>query len=189
MPNAPLGFGYVVAAGAIVYQGVKTAKAASRSVGTGSGSGTGVVQGGAGATAMLAAAKAISAMNLPYSQTIQSSGPLAGWRQDCSGFVSFLLNKYGGATFGDLTTDGYPGVMQPGQGSQVTIWDLPNAGNAGHVIIDILGQWFESGGASSSGPHQMSEAEVKAQLGVSDLSQLGSGATPNGFEPFYVKGS
>jgi hypothetical protein len=43
--------------------------------------------------AMLAVAKAISALNLPYSQSVQNSGPLAGWRQDCSGFVSYLLNN------------------------------------------------------------------------------------------------
>jgi hypothetical protein len=54
-----------------------------------------------------------------------------------------------------------PGI-QPGKGSSVTIWNNANPGNAGHVWIEILGQYFESSG--SGGVHQMDQSEVNAYL-------------------------
>ena len=42
-----------------------------------------------------------------------------------------------------------PGILS-GPGQYVTIYDRAQAGQNGHVIIDIAGQFYESGG--SAGP-------------------------------------
>jgi hypothetical protein len=131
-------------------------------------SGVGASTGLSGAARMLAAAKA--ALGGTYSQAnhdavadtasqIQRSGT------DCSGFVSYLMGPNGiGAWSQSYATPSIPTApaMQPGQGSYVTIWNNPNPGNAGHVWIEILGQYFESSG--SGGVHQMDQSEVNMYL-------------------------
>jgi cell wall-associated NlpC family hydrolase len=74
-------------------------------------------------------------------------GPQPGY--DCSGFVSAVLHSGGylnePVTSSDLA--GQPGILS-GPGKLITIYDrdVPDAGGAGHVIIDINGQFYESGG-------------------------------------------
>jgi cell wall-associated NlpC family hydrolase len=72
-------------------------------------------------------------------------GPSAGY--DCSGFVSAVLHAAGYLTQpADTTTlPNQPGIL-PGPGQYVTIYDRAQPGETGHVIIDINGQFYESGG-------------------------------------------
>jgi cell wall-associated NlpC family hydrolase len=68
---------------------------------------------------------------------------------DCSGFVSAVLHA-GGYLNAPQTTDtlpGQPGLLS-GPGQYVTIYD--RTGADGHVIIDIGGQFYESGGGAGS---------------------------------------
>jgi membrane-bound lytic murein transglycosylase B len=137
----------------------------------------------AGAVKMLLAA--YSAVGGPYSQANhdsfgQTAADLRRAGTDCSGFVSWVLDQvYPG--FGNQTTvtlPGQPGV-QFGVGHWVTMWDRPLPGNAGHVIINILGTWFESGGNTTYNPAggiaPMSEAQAVGELA-------------GGFLPFHLQG-
>jgi Transglycosylase SLT domain len=67
---------------------------------------------------------------------------------DCSGFVSAVLHSGGFLSF-PVTTQtmpGQPGIAK-GPGKYVTIYDRTDAGiNDDHVIIDLGGEWWESGG-------------------------------------------
>ncbi|HET9125918.1 MAG TPA: NlpC/P60 family protein [Solirubrobacteraceae bacterium] len=75
-----------------------------------------------------------------------SWAPQAGY--DCSGFVSAVLHAGGylSAPQDTQTLPGQPGILG-GPGQYVTIYDRTDAGmSADHVIIDIGGQFYESGG-------------------------------------------
>jgi cell wall-associated NlpC family hydrolase len=69
---------------------------------------------------------------------------------DCSGFVSAVLHAGGYLNQPVTTVDlpNQPGILS-GPGQLVTIFDRSGAAD-GHVIIDINGQFYESGG--SKGP-------------------------------------
>jgi hypothetical protein len=131
---------------------------------SGVGGGTGL----SGAARMLAAAKA--ALGGTYSQAnhdavSDSASQIQQQGTDCSGFVSYLMGPNGiGAWSQSYATPGIPSApgIQPGAGSYVTIYNNPNPGNAGHVWIEILGQYFESSG--SGGVHQMDQSEVNRYL-------------------------
>jgi hypothetical protein len=75
--------------------------------------------------------------------------PSSGY--DCSGFVSAVLHAGGYLSQPADTTalPSQPGML-PGPGQYVTIYDRALPGENGHVIIDINGQFYESGG--SAGP-------------------------------------
>jgi Transglycosylase SLT domain len=138
----------------------------------------------AGAETMLAAAA--SAVGGPYSQANhdsfgQTAAELRIAGTDCSGFVSWVLDQVDPG-FGNQTTvtlPNQPGVL-PGVGQYVTIWDRPLPGDEGHVIINILGTWFESGGNTAYNPAggiaPMSEAQA--------LGELSGG----GFLPYHLAG-
>ena len=73
---------------------------------------------------------------------------------DCSGFVSMVLHSVGFLRVPATTqTLPYQRGILAGRGRWVTIYDRSDGGalEADHVIIDIKGQWWESGGSSSSG--------------------------------------
>lgn len=74
-------------------------------------------------------------------------GPSAGY--DCSGFVSAVLHA-GGYLSEPVDTTSLPGQpgIDPGPGQYVTIYDRALPGQSGHVIIEIDGQFYESGGAA-----------------------------------------
>ncbi len=77
-------------------------------------------------------------------------GPQAGY--DCSGFVSAVLHA-GGYLSEPQTTQGLPDQpgIESGPGQYVTIYDR-NTGptNNEHVIIEINGQFYESGGEAGT---------------------------------------
>ncbi len=72
-------------------------------------------------------------------------GPQSGY--DCSGFVSAVLHVGGYLSAPADTTSlpSQPGILS-GPGQYVTIYDRDGAGQNGHVIIEIAGQFYESGG-------------------------------------------
>lgn len=121
-----------------------------------------------GAARMLAAAK--SALGGAYNQgnhdaVSDSASQIQQQGTDCSGFVSYLMGPNGTGDWSQsYATPGIPTApgIEPGKGSYVTIWNNPNPGNAGHVWIEILGQYFESSG--SGGVHQMDPSEVNEYL-------------------------
>lgn len=120
------------------------------------------------AARMLAAAKA--ALGGAYNQgnhdaVSDSASRIQQQGTDCSGFVSYLMGPNGtgdwSQSYATPSIPTAPGI-EPGEGSYVTIWNNPNPGNAGHVWIEILGQYFESSG--SGGVHQMDPSEVNEYL-------------------------
>jgi cell wall-associated NlpC family hydrolase len=72
-------------------------------------------------------------------------GPQTGY--DCSGFVSAVLHAGGYLTSPVDTTalPSQPGMVS-GPGQYVTVYDRALSGQNGHVIIEINGQFYESGG-------------------------------------------
>jgi cell wall-associated NlpC family hydrolase len=72
-------------------------------------------------------------------------GPQSGY--DCSGFVSAVLHAGGFLTSPVDTTalPSQPGMVS-GPGQSVTVYDRALPGQSGHVIIQINGQFYESGG-------------------------------------------
>jgi len=76
-------------------------------------------------------------------------GPQAGY--DCSGFVSAVLHGGGYLSSPQDTTTlpTAPGI-EAGPGQYVTIYDRDASGQEGHVIIDIAGQFYESGGQAGA---------------------------------------
>jgi cell wall-associated NlpC family hydrolase len=76
-------------------------------------------------------------------------GPQAGY--DCSGFVSAVLHAGGylSSPADTVTLPSQPAIER-GPGQYVTIYDRTGAGENGHVIIDINGQFYESGGQSGA---------------------------------------
>lgn len=76
-------------------------------------------------------------------------GPSSGY--DCSGFVSAVLHAGGYLSAPADTTSlpSQPGIL-PGPGRYVTIYDRAQSGSSGHVIIEINGEFYESGGAAGA---------------------------------------
>jgi cell wall-associated NlpC family hydrolase len=73
-------------------------------------------------------------------------GPQSGY--DCSGFVSAVLHA-GGYLSQPVDTTALPSQagMEPGPGQYVTVYDRALPGQSGHVIIELGGQFYESGGS------------------------------------------
>ena len=107
----------------------------------------GVVAGTAAPSVQAMTTMADSLLGKPY----VFGGGHAGWAPsagyDCSGFVSAVLHAAGYLSQPADTTSlpSQPGIL-PGPGQYVTIYDRAQAGENGHVIIDINGQFYESGG-------------------------------------------
>jgi cell wall-associated NlpC family hydrolase len=76
-------------------------------------------------------------------------GPQSGY--DCSGFVSAVLHA-GGYLTSPQDTETLPSAagMESGPGQYVTVYDRTTPDQEGHVIIEIDGQFYESGGQSGS---------------------------------------
>ncbi|MGZ4168852.1 MAG: hypothetical protein ACXVR1_00175 [Solirubrobacteraceae bacterium] len=78
-------------------------------------------------------------------------GGHSGWGTDsgydCSGFVSAVLHA-GGFLTSPVDTTALPSQpgMVAGPGQSVTVYDRALPGQSGHVIIEINGQFYESGG-------------------------------------------
>jgi hypothetical protein len=146
--------------------GAKPKKAASKATKTAAALGIPV-----GVATMLATAQAL--IGAPYTSGgghgSAANDPIEMLKKigvDCSGFVSKVLsNKTGLSSLSGLTTEGLASspALAKGAGKYVTLYDKANAGSQSHVIADILGKWFESGGGPK-GVHEMSKAEVTATL-------------------------
>jgi cell wall-associated NlpC family hydrolase len=103
-------------------------------------------------TSMLTTAHALD--GLPYVY----GGGHAGWAltagYDCSGFVSALLHAAGYLSE-PQTTQTLPSQagIDHGPGRWVTIFDRTDASSTteDHVIVNIDGQWWESGGSTAAG--------------------------------------
>jgi len=76
-------------------------------------------------------------------------GPQSGY--DCSGFVSAVLHA-GGYLSSPQDTETLPTAagIESGPGQYVTIYDRTTPGQEGHVIMEINGQFYESGGEQGS---------------------------------------
>jgi cell wall-associated NlpC family hydrolase len=76
-------------------------------------------------------------------------GPQSGY--DCSGFVSAVLHA-GGYLSSPQDTETLPSAagIESGPGQHVTIYDRTTPGQEGHVIMEIDGQFYESGGEQGS---------------------------------------
>jgi cell wall-associated NlpC family hydrolase len=76
-------------------------------------------------------------------------GPQSGY--DCSGFVSAVLHA-GGYLSSPQDTETLPSAagMESGPGQYVTVYDRTTPGQEGHVIMEIDGQFYESGGQQGS---------------------------------------
>lgn len=93
--------------------------------------------------------EADSLLGTPY---VYGGGHGASGGLDCSGFVSAVLRSAGFMN-GAVTTEGFasqPGITS-GPGRYVTIYDRTGCGADEHVIIDLNGRFYESGGGSASG--------------------------------------
>jgi cell wall-associated NlpC family hydrolase len=160
MSNYPLAFAELLAGAILIDYGVKAFQGGLQSAGAAgsSSSSAGAVTSSnlAGAPAKVQAMNAMakSLVGLPYVW----GGGHSGWgRQlgyDCSGFVSAVLHAAGylSSPQSTQTLPDSPGILA-GAGQYVTIYDKTNGGSPSndHVIIDIAGNWFESGGGSGSG--------------------------------------
>jgi len=104
--------------------------------------------GSAGAQVQAMTNMANSLVGLPYVYGGGHSGwgPQSGY--DCSGFVSAVLHA-GGYLSQPVDTTSLPQQpgMEPGPGQYVTVYDRAQPGQSGHVIIEINGQFYESGGS------------------------------------------
>ncbi len=97
--------------------------------------------------AMLQEANSLVGKPYVYGGGHSGWGPQAGY--DCSGFVSAVLHAGGYLTSPVDTTSlpSQPGMVS-GPGQYVTVYDRAQPGQSGHVIIEIAGQFYESGGAA-----------------------------------------
>jgi cell wall-associated NlpC family hydrolase len=107
-------------------------------------------------TAMLTTANLLD--GLPYVFGGGHANWTVGTGYDCSGFVAAVLHAAGYLTApaDTQTLPSQPGILS-GPGQWVTIYDRTDGGalDEDHVIINIDGQWWESGGTTNAGVHQM----------------------------------
>jgi hypothetical protein len=106
------------------------------------GSTGGAAVGGGPAAVQKMVAMANSLLGKPY----VLGGGHSGWAPQ-SGYVSAVLHAGGylSSPVDTVNLPNQPGI-EPGPGQQVTIYDRPLSGENGHVIIEIDGQFYESGG-------------------------------------------
>ncbi len=117
----------------------------SLSAGTSGGVSLGGGAGGQQVQAMVGEAESLLGKPYVYGGGHSGWGPQAGY--DCSGFVSAVLHA-GGYLSSPVDTTALPSQpgMESGPGQYVTIYDRALPGQSGHVIIEINGQFYESGG-------------------------------------------
>jgi hypothetical protein len=122
-----------------------TATTASGVVGTSGGVGIGDPR----VTAMVNEANSLVGKPYVYGGGHSGWGAQSGY--DCSGFVSAVLHA-GGYLTSPVDTTALPSQagMVSGPGQYVTVYDRALSGQNGHVIIDINGQFYESGGMHGS---------------------------------------
>ena len=100
---------------------------------------------------------------------------------DCSGLVSWLMGPTGlGIWATSYATPGIAGApgMQAGRGNTVTVWNNKQAGNSGHVFIQIGQQFFDSDG--QGGIRQISASQAQ--------SYIANGSDGGTYAPLHPKG-
>ncbi len=117
------------------------ASSASGVVGTSGGTAVGDPR----VTAMVNEADSLVGKPYVYGGGHSGWAPQSGY--DCSGFVSAVLHA-GGYLTSPVDTTALPSQagMVSGPGQYVTVYDRALPGQNGHVIIEINGQFYESGG-------------------------------------------
>jgi cell wall-associated NlpC family hydrolase len=105
--------------------------------------------GGVQVSAMINEADSLLGKPYVYGGGHGSWAPSSGY--DCSGFVSAVLHAGGylSQPVDTTTLPSQPGI-EAGPGQYVTIYDRALSGESGHVIIDINGQFYESGGSAGA---------------------------------------
>ena len=146
---------------------------------------------GAGAVATGTVAKTLalaqSLIGSPYNQGGHSAAineTIAQVKQlgtDCSGYVSDLMGPNGlGIWSTAQATPGIPSApgIQSGVGQQITLWNNPAAGNAGHVWVQFgsgaAARYFEDAGGI--GVHEMTASQAQSYLNT------------NLYQPFHPAG-
>ena len=121
------------------------ASSASGVVGTSPTTSEGAGVGDPRVTAMVNEANSLVGKPYVYGGGHSGWGPQSGY--DCSGFVSAVLHA-GGCLTSPVDTTALPSQagMVSGPGQYVTVYDRALPGQSGHVIIEINGQFYESGG-------------------------------------------
>jgi hypothetical protein len=108
--------------------------------------------------AMSAMANVLDGLPYVYGGGHSDWTPVGGY--DCSGFVSAVLHA-GGYLAVPSDTQALPSGagIQTGPGKWVTIFDRTDAGalDQDHVIIDLNGEFWESGGVAGAGVHRMND--------------------------------
>jgi cell wall-associated NlpC family hydrolase len=100
-------------------------------------------------TAMTQEADSLLGKPYVYGGGHENWDPQTGY--DCSGFVSAVLHAGGYlSTPQDTTSLPSAAGIESGPGQYVTVYDRAQPGQDGHVIIDIDGQFYESGGESGA---------------------------------------
>lgn len=101
---------------------------------------------------------------------------------DCSGLVSWLMGPRGlgiwRTTLATPQIANAPG-MQPGRGSVITVWNNKQAGDLGHVFIQIGNQYFDSDG--QGGIHQITSSQAQ--------SYISSGSDGGTYQPLHPRGA
>lgn len=143
-------------------------------------------QDAAGATSLVGAPTAVQTM-LQKAQSLVGRPYVWGgghstsdWQNasgyDCSGFVSAVLGS-GGIVSSPQSTQTLPSQpnLAAGPGQYVTIYDRDNNPDPSqdHVIINIGGNWFESGGSSADNPSGgVAKINQPSQAYLSTFNQL-----------------
>jgi cell wall-associated NlpC family hydrolase len=98
---------------------------------------------------MIAAADSLVGKPYVWGGGHNNFGPQTGY--DCSGFVSAVLHA-GGYLSSPQDTETLPSApgIESGPGRYVTLYDRTTPGQEGHVIMEINGQFYESGGEQGS---------------------------------------
>jgi hypothetical protein len=100
-----------------------------------------------------------------HAAVAEHHGQIRSQGTDCSGLISWLMGPNGlGIWSTSYATPGIPSApgMHPGKGRLITVWNNRQAGNAGHVFIQIGNQFFASEGGV--GIHQLPMSEVQNYL-------------------------
>jgi len=140
---------------------------------------TAVSAANAPAKVQAALARAESLVGAPYSEAnhagafAQTAAEVKKLGTDCSGLVSTTLGPLGaGILSAPQTTATLPTAdgISTGAGKYISVYDRSTEGAQDHTIIDIAGNWFESGGnttdnpSSNDGVTALSDAEARAEL-------------------------
>lgn len=122
------------------------------------------------------------AVGAPYSSSVSNHD--AGYKDtlselkangtDCSGFISYLMGLHGAGlwtkqSYGTSTMIHAPDI-QTGANPWLTIYNNPSPGSAGHVFIEIEGQYFDD--HAGGGVTHMTAALVQSYLSTGEYTQI-----------------